>query len=180
MNYQSIHSIKGVMPTVDWFERIKANVNFKDKTVVDVGSCEGVFSYLIKKEGAKVVMAVEEQEDRMAEAISLFKATDTPVVCENVKIQQIEFKEPWDIFFLSMIIHWIGEEEVKKLLPHCNEVVIIFREKNHNYEIPTNGVWFPTVEELDKSMVGFKRKHSELLMTQNEDQNIILAIYVKA
>lgn len=166
MKYQN-----GVMPTNEWFSKVQQYVDFKGKTVVDIGCAEGVMAKLAKQAGASNVQAIDNQEEH-------FEPSDG-VEFTHGKIENHLWLSG-DIMILSMIIHWIGEKETLRQIENQNTLVIIFREKNHNYEIPTNGVWFPTLEELTNTLKGFKLKHHELLMVQNEDQNIILAIYVKA
>ena len=157
-----------VMPTNEWFEKIKAHVDFKGKSVVDYGCAEGIMSKLAKEAGAKYVCAIDNQEHyQPSEGVIFLKADiDERIVYGEIKI-------------FSMIIHWIDKDETLKHIQDCEKAIIIFREKNPGYQIPINGKWFPTLDELDETLDGFRRVHSELLMVQDNDKRITLAIYEK-
>lgn len=176
MNYQSSEEEKGVFPTLDWFKAIKPHVDFKDKYVIDFGCCDGVLSILSKKEGAEKVSGIEHEQEKLTHASHLAKGLDITWVLEDIK------KLPtgkFDIGIFSMIIHWIGKGEVKRWIPFADTFIYIYRQANVFYDHPDNGYWFPTQEELDIFMKGFSRKHSELLMEQDNNKKIVLAIYEK-
>src|SRR3990167_4201984 len=136
MNYQN-----GVMPTNEWFEKIKAHVDFKDKSVVDYGCAEGIMSILAKDSGSFKVIGIDNKTYPYYEGVDFRQE----VIGKQYKA---------DIKIFSMIIHWIGKEETQKQAD-SKTVIYIFREANSGYNYPTNGCWFPIREELDKFMKGF-------------------------
>lgn len=161
MNYQN-----GVMPTNEWFEKIKNHLDFKGKTVVDYGCAEGMMCILSKQAGASRIIGIDNQGNFYPHKYIDFRKED------------IGKKYDSDIKIFSMIIHWIGKEEFLKQID-SQEAVVIFREKNEGYNHPANGVWFPTLDELSDTLKGFKLKHDEVLMEQDNHKRIILAIYEK-
>ena len=157
----------GVMPTTEWFEKIKAYVIFKYKTVVDFGCAEGIMCKLAKEAGAYNVIGVDEQEHFIpSEGVQFM----------HKKITEVEFRN-YGIGIFSMIIHWIGKEEFIKHANNGKHIIVIFREKNDGYQIPTNGVWFPTQEELDKNLPLFNKVHDDCIFEQDSGKKIRLAIY---
>lgn len=163
MNYQN-----GVMPTNEWFEKIKAHVDFKGKCVVDFGAAEGIMSQLAVESGAIWVKAVDNQ----------FHFIPSPKVAFiNVNIENFSYDKKVDVGIFSMIIHWIDRKELLRQAKNIDTLAIIFREPNEGYQIPQNGKWFPTLEELNKTLNGFNLKHTEELMEQDNGKTIRLAIY---
>lgn len=160
----------GVMPTNKWFEKIKAHVDFKEKKVIDIGCAEGIMSKLAKEAGASNVEAIDIKEEHFQPS--------GEVHFIHGKIEDNLWLSG-DVAILSMIIHWIGKEETLRQIQYQDTVVIIFREPNEGYQVPQNGVWFPTLKELSKTFKGFKLKHTEKLMEQDNGKTIRLAIYEK-
>ena len=154
------------MPTDEWFKKIQAHIDFKDKSVIDYGCAEGRMCELAKDAGASKVVGIDEHP-----------VASTRKDIEFV-LQRIEGKHGFDIKIFSMIIHWIGKEEFINQLNYSKQIVVIYRTPSSGY-IEQNGIFFPTQEELDK-LVGVKPIHTELLMNQGEDKNIVLAIYDKS
>ncbi len=172
MNYQN-----GVMPTNEWFEKIKAHVDFKGKNVIDFGCAEGVMSFLALKEGANSVIAIDNQPEMIEQVKFLTRDFDN-IRIDLKDLDEASFGiEETDIGIFSMIIHWIGNEFLVMETMRMSKVVIIFRLANDGYAIPTNGIWFPTEEGLDNVMVDFTKIHSEELMEQDNGKKIRLCIY---
>jgi len=167
----------GVMPTDEWFEKIKAHVDFKGKTVFDYGCAEGIMCKLASEAGAKRVTGIDNQFDKVDKARELTKN------CEGVDIlgcsirQVIPLKLGHYIPIFSMIIHWIGKEEFIRLSYNAETIIVVYRTPSSGYE-QQNGIWFPTQEELDE-LIGVKPIHTEHLLNQGEDKNIVLSIYDK-
>lgn len=155
------------MPTDEWFKKIQAHIDFKGKSVIDYGCAEGRMCELAKDADANRVVGIDEH----------------PVASTRKDIEFIQQKingrhDHFDIKIFSMIIHWIGKEEFINQLKYSKTIVVIYRTPSSGY-IEQNGIFFPTQEELDK-IVGVKPIHTELLMNQGEDKDIVLAIYDKA
>lgn len=165
VNYQN-----GVMPTDEWFEKIKAHVDFVSKVVIDFGAAEGIMSNLAVKAGAIWVKAVDNQVHFLP---------SPKVAFINMNIENFGYDKRVDVGIFSMIIHWVGKKELLRQAKNIDTLAIIFREKNPGYQIPINGKWFPTLKELTATLKGFKLKHSEVLMEQDNNKRIILAIYDK-
>ncbi len=156
------------MPTDEWFEKIKAHVDFKDKFVIDYGCAEGIMCYLAREDGANHVIGVDNQGNYDASLSGI------QFIHDYIEEYGTEIN---DIGIFSMIIHWVGDKEFRRLAVHSNEVVVVFREPNEGYQVPINGKWFPTEEELDQTMSGFTKIHSEELMEQDNGKKIRLCIY---
>lgn len=154
------------MPTDEWFKKIQAHIDFNGKSVIDYGCAEGRMCELAKDAGASRVVGIDEHP-----------VASTRKDIEFI-LQRIEGKHGFDIKIFSMIIHWIGKEEFINQLNYSKEIVVIYRTPSSGY-IEQNGIFFPTQEELDK-LVGVKPIHTEHLMNQGEDKDIVLAIYDKA
>ncbi len=174
MNYQTTDHEQGVFPTLEWFEKIKAHVDFKDRSVADFGCAQGMMSILAKRNGAAKVVGVDNQGENINFARILAKDLDIDFIYGNIEDNR---SDHYDIKILSMIIHWIGFMETLRQSRYTNKLIIIFREANEAYDHPDNGKWFPTLEQLDDTFRGFSRKHSEVLMEQDNHKKIVLAIY---
>lgn len=176
----SIAYQNGVMPTNEWFNEIKEHVKFNGKTVLDVGCAEGVMCLLSLKEGAKSVNGIDEQMEMIERAEKLTEEYSNVLFIHGKTKDKIMVGNA-DIGIFSMIIHWIGMEEFLRLTKCFKTIVVIFRERNPGYQIPINGKWFPTLQELHSLMKekGFRRNYSEVIMVQDSEKRISLAIYDK-
>lgn len=152
------------MPTNEWFEKIAKHVDFKGKSVIDYGCAEGIMCKHAKQAGATYVLGIDNQQH--------FQPHEG-VVFAN---EEIGVKQAADIKMFSMIIHWIGKDEFIKHAD-SSEVVVIFREPNPGYQIPINGKWFPTLQELSVALNGYSLIHNELLLEQDNNKRVTLAIY---
>ena len=184
--YQTIklpdgEEIKGVFPTLTWFKIIRSRISFEGQSVMDVGACDGMYSILAKREGAKEVMAVEPEKEKIEAMRYLSEKWDEPLTILDTEIKNVRINRHFDILLLPMIIHWIGIPETRRLVSWVQKyVVFIYREANEGYNEPENGVWFPTQKELDKTFKNrLDRIYNEVLMTQDNGKKITLAIYEK-
>lgn len=172
--------IQGTFPTLDWFDKIKKHISFKGKIVLDVGSCDGMYSILAFQEGAKEVVGIEQEKEHANDSAQLANIWKVPFSVLNMPVEEVTLTKHFDIVLFPMIIHWIGPFETRKLESWATDyVVFIFREANEGYDKPENGKWFPALKDLDVAFNGLSRVHSEVLMTQDNGKKITLAIYEK-
>jgi len=170
---------KGSFPTDKWFEKIASYVDFLNKKVIDYGCSTGMLSILAAYDGA-TVLGIDNEKKHIEKAIKLSNEWGGHAYFAHKEIKDMEYPTNHDISLFSMIAHWIGKEEVERIIKHTESVLIfIYRPKNDHYQIPENGTWFPTQEELDKVCKDFEKIHTEVLQVQDNDKKIVLAIYEK-
>lgn len=171
--------IKGAMPTLEWFDKIKQYVDFKDKTVLDLGCAEGMFSVLARQEGAKMATGIDSDKNRIKVAQDLSAEWGYDNKFHTATIQDFEYPHGYDIVIASLILHWLPNihNELDRIETITGQnFITINRTPNPHYKIPENGMWFPTNEELDATL-GFKSKHRERLLVQDNGKEVWLNIY---
>lgn len=172
---------QGVFDTQHWYDRMRSQVEVKDKTLLDVGCNLGAFCIRALQDGASLAQGIDHDSDVMEEAMKIamgYALSVSSLLC--VSVEDYEPPRDFDIVLFSMIIHWIGEGQFLRLVEYAKEtVVVIFRSKNDHYNTPENGKWFPTLEELTDCLGNFELKHNETLLEQDNGKKIILAVYGK-
>lgn len=172
----------GSFPTLEWFNKIKARVDFQDKIVVDLGCAEGMFCVLARQAGARMVTGIDSSEARIKTAKQLNSQWGymNEIIWKNV--EDYKYPKMYDITIASMILHWLKNPqiELKRIKAKTKEkFVIIHRTHNPAYQVPENGLWFPTNEALDIEMDGWHNIHKELLLVQDNQKEVWLNIYEK-
>lgn len=165
--------IEGAFPTLQWFNSLYQHIDLKDKIIVDYGAGEGMMSILCKKNRAKRVIGIEHNPR------GLFLNPSTYGI-EAINGNIEENITHSDVTILSMIIHWIDHTTTREILNATKEsVAIIYRHKNDLYQVPENGKWFPTTDELNTFALscGFRRINEIHLMTQDNGKAINLAVF---
>ena len=167
--YQTSDTEQGAFPTAEWFAALMEGVDGALGSVLDVGCAEGVMSRLAVDAGAASVNGIDHNADRIAAAEANRYCVFTVMDAENVS-------GSWTTVILSMIAHWVGQEETERLAGLADRhVLVVFRLANDHYE-PANGSWFPTFEEMDEAMFGV-RTSERLLLTQDHGKEIWAATY---
>ena len=170
--------IPGLFPTIEWYNRMGSMMNFSNKTVLDIGCNDGMMGLLAKRAKAKYVLSVDNNARCIMNTQDLFKRHNLECNVHHGDIDTVKLKP--DILIASMIIHWIGQEQLQRLLTSTKQTaVIIFRADNPHYEISAHGKWFPTRSELTTVMrnSGFNLVYEHELMTQDNGKEIVMAIY---
>lgn len=186
VNYQTLMhkdgSVEtGVFSTLEWFSEISKTVDWKGKSVIDLGCAEGMFCVLALNEGAKRAICIDVNPDMIVKAKKLHKEHGLPYSIYQSKAESYYPLEPHDIVIFSMVLHWMDDVyyHFKRLVDCVKEIVCIYRTRNASYKIPDNGKWFPSVNELDVLAVttGFKNVYTRLLLTQDNNKEIYLTVY---
>lgn len=170
--------ILGAFPTIEWYKAMAEHIDFKDKTVLDLGCCQ--FSYGVQAiaDGAKFVTGVDNDPKREKQSREVI---DTIWNFKNAEFFDVDIEEfvpqEYDIIIFSMIIHWLKDPElhIRRMLKTTKEkLVFIYRYPNPNKkEIG----YRPSVYQLSTLLEQEPTIHTWLSKT--EAQNITLAIYDK-
>lgn len=167
---------EGLFPTIDWFQNMQIDVDFKGKTVLDLGCNE--FSYGIQAllAGAKRVIGVDTNGSALADAHKHAAAHNLSVVTIESKIEDLETISA-DIVIFSMIIHHLEDPEIhiKRFFDAATDKVV-FIYRNEFPGKPENGL-HPLPEELDE-IVGEEFLFQTTLM-HTDKQYIKVSIYDK-
>ena len=171
----------GVMPTLDWFDEVSKVVDWKGKSVLDVGCAEGMYSVAVQKKGARVV-GLDVSPYMVVNAKSLRDEYGLRHPVYESKVESYYPLEVYDILMFSMILHLMDDVQYhfRRLANSVKDLIVcIYRTKNASYTIPDNGKWFPTINEMDVLAIakGFKKIHHQLLLTQDNEKEIYLSIY---
>ena len=112
---------RGLFPTDKWFEKIAAHVDFKGRSVDDLGCCQ--FSYGIQalNEGARFVAGIDNSKQRVDQSWALVeqwglqkKAMVVHGSIEELPTTAINPGNKADITIWSMIIHWLSTPQQQK------------------------------------------------------------------
>jgi 16S rRNA G966 N2-methylase RsmD len=179
-NYQTLPivdgtEIPGAFPTIEWFRKTLPYVEYKNRTLLDVGCCQGSFGIQALANGASSVTSIDSSTKRIEETIKnigeRFPGNPGKVIFARAE----DFNpEQHDITVLSMIIHWLEEPEetIRKYVESTRErMVIIYR---HKQQLQESG-YIPSQEELDR-LIASPPSHHEFL-SETPEQNIKMAIY---
>lgn len=154
--YQSKIGSPGAFNTPEWFSAFLPHVTFKDKIVADYGCAEGVMTELAAKNGASVSVGIEKDSEIIGKLVPdrermLFidgSIEETNHVYSHISI-------------LSMIIHWIDEKTLRKILDRTYEKALItYSPQDYERQRKAANLWFPAPWELDRIMesCGFQQQ----------------------
>lgn len=128
MNYQTIplpngKIEKGLFPTIDWFNRIAAHINFTDKTVLDIGCNNGSYCIQALNNGALHVEGREINKDFLRNFESYMGIWDFNPWQYTISVGDIGDKtlfRYYDIAIFSMVIYWIEDapKVISRVLSH--------------------------------------------------------------
>jgi len=169
----------GEYPTLEWFEKMKEHIDFEKAVVLDLGCNDGMMSILAREAGAVICTGVDKDGERISTAKEL--STQYGYMNEFFwkKIEEFKFPKRYHVTIASMVLH-----ELEYPVPQLDRIrpitshyfVVIYRKASRSYD-KTDGSWFPTEDQMDYVMSGFDRIHSEVLLTEDEDRDIVLGIY---
>lgn len=166
--------INGTFDTITWFHAISKHIDFKNKTMLDIGCCE--FSYGIQalNLGAAHITGLDSDQLRIDQSQSIIQECNYTDRTTLVKGFAEEY-EPLnhDITLFSMVIHWMKDPEhhIKRILLKSNMAIFMYRVRGFAEDTG----YLPTMEELD-SLMGTSHMVYETI-SDTKEQNIRLAIY---
>ena len=170
--------LEGGFPTVDWFNAFATHVDFRDKTVLDIGCATASYGVEAMNRGAAFYTGVElEQGNAHSAADFMLAAGHKDFQIWNTCAEGWTDHHKHDIVIFSMIIHWLqdAEYQVKQLAEMATDkVVFVYR---HQHPGGTEPGYRPTVEELGV-LIDAPLVHTEILLN-NGPQYQVLAIYDK-
>lgn len=160
----------GVMPTSEWFAALRRGIDGPLGDVLDVGCAEGVMCRLALEAGANSALGIDSNPERIAVASN---GPGEFMIADALGFGPARYRT----VIMSQIIHWLGaSHSLRFFMAATRNLAIVFRLANDHYAIPENGVWFPTLTELD-AMVGGVRTSETHLMTQDNGKEIWAATY---
>lgn len=115
------------------------NLDFKDKTVLDIGASTGGFTDCALKSGAKKVYAVDVGSDQLDESL---KKDLRVISLENTNILDTDIKDNidylvMDVSFVS-ILHLV--DAIKKYLNDTNKLICLIKPEFESKELNKKGV----------------------------------------
>ncbi len=115
------------------------NLDFKDKTVLDIGASTGGFTDCALKNGAKKVYAVDVGSDQLDESL---KKDERVISLENTNILDTDIKDyidylVMDVSFVS-ILHLV--DAIKKYLNDTNKLICLIKPEFESKELNKKGV----------------------------------------
>jgi len=142
-NFQDIECInfEGFSKSWKTWETIKSFVDWKDKTVVDIGPFHGYFSFKIEKAGAKAVTGLEIDKD-ILETTNIIKK----IMESKVKFSLWDGTTPTpevDIALVLNMLHHTKDKE--KLLQNIRAKTVIFEIKEE--QMPLVKKYFKIIKE---------------------------------
>jgi 2-polyprenyl-3-methyl-5-hydroxy-6-metoxy-1,4-benzoquinol methylase len=109
------------------FNSIAKNVEFREKTVLDIGCAYGYFCFRAEESGARKVIGTELKQHRFvgANIIKNFRGSECNFLYED--ILKREPKETFDIVFFLNVIHHLKDpiSALHTLAALCNETLVI-------------------------------------------------------
>ena len=138
----------------------KYNINFNEKSVIDVGSSTGGFSEVALEKGAKRIVCVDVGNNQLHSKIRESKKVE---VFENTDIRDFESKENFDMLisdvsFISLVKIF---DKLNKLAK--NEMILLFKpqfEVGKDAKRDKKGVVIDK-EAIKKSQINFENKIKE-------------------
>jgi hypothetical protein len=172
----------GAFDTLKFFEQINLFVRFENKSIIDLGCNNFMYSVLARKMGAKEALGIESNKKWVKGSRLLSKLNGFNDKVVHSKVEDFFYYKRWDVGILAMILHWLEDpaQELRRLAPAIKEdMAIIYREKHDGYQIPENGNWFPTQQELDQVMksISFRNVSHGILLEQDSKKFVNLAVY---
>ena len=119
-----------IVPGTDkrsWAERIFDGIDFNNKTVLDVGSAYGAFSYEAIRRGANKVVALENGKKRFPIAKKISELMQQNIIVLNKDVEGGLIDEKYDITLLLNIIHHLLDPiyTIRKLGKATKELLIV-------------------------------------------------------
>ena len=183
--YQTLNlpgeTVQGLFPTLEWFNAFAKHIDFKDKTILDVGCASCSYGIEALKLGASYYYGVE-NDPKMISLSNEAMVKNSFTYKAEIAMSSAECfasEKTYDVVIFSMIMHWLNDAEkhVKRIADmSTNHIVFLYR-----YQWPdgTEHGYRPTIEELN-ALLDLKPIHTEVLRKDKESgQYQMLVIYDK-
>jgi SAM-dependent methyltransferase len=181
MNYQTVPrpdgtTEYGLFQTIEWFDAISKWVNFRNRTVLDIGCNHFSYGLQAFSKGAEKVIGIDINQDALSNSLqnlNLWSISKDKyeLVCGDISLN---YNIPvHDIVIFSMVIYWINDAPttIRRVLEYTKErAVFIFRPPTDN-----TAHYQPTIQELS-TLLGKEPIAQEVLL-DNDIQHIDMVIY---
>ena len=141
--------IKGYSESEKTWERIKNLVDFKNKSVLDIGCFHGYFSFKIEESGAKDIIGLEKNKKAINAARKIRLRKKSKAFFKKGEIENTWLKKHFDIILVLNILHHV--KNISKALdnifsmgdciifeiPFEQETIITEKAKEWNFQLST-------------------------------------------
>ncbi len=145
------YKVNGCVPCkMSWKKITEMGVNFKDKTVVDIGCNEGYFLFKAKKAGAKRCIGFDNNKKCIKNGKKIAWLTQTPVdfLLRNVNYQALRIKR--DITLCLNMLHYTGGKALFNVFDSTKEAVFeINKEQEKEVEEEASKMKFQLVKKIE-------------------------------
>jgi 2-polyprenyl-3-methyl-5-hydroxy-6-metoxy-1,4-benzoquinol methylase/adenylate kinase len=169
IEFPSGNTIKGYSKSEKSWEKIKDLIDFKNKTVLDIGCFHGFFSFKIEEAGAKRIVGIEKNKYAVSTTRQLSWLKNSKVLFLNKEIETFKSKNNYDIVLVLNMLHYV--KNLEKTLNNIfnlgkliifeiqtkQEKIILKCAKEHNFKIllKTNS------HRLEREILILKNKKEE-------------------
>ena len=147
------------------WSQIRPLIEWKDKTVMDIGCFWGYFAFEIKKEGAKEVMGTDIREDALDTARKIRHMKRVNVMFMKHDIEEDAIDKKYDVILLLNTLHHLRSpfHVLKKIFSSAKEVVLEVELAHNKYDEPIVEMG-PPIKLSNGKMGGHLRFGKDMLM----------------
>jgi len=139
--------VKGYSESEKTWERIKNLVNFKNKSVLDIGCFHGYFSFKIEENGAKNIVGLEKNKEAVYTAREIRLRKKSSVFFKVGEIENMRLEQQFDIILALNMLHHVKNiaEALDNIfsmgncvifeIPFEQEKIILEKAKEWNFQL---------------------------------------------